>query len=93
MEVTFTVPDAAVGRVVAALEGLYPRPTNMNGTPLVSSGDWAKECIRLWVIRQVARHETKVAMAGVQIAEDPTVISVNGSTLDPLALKEILHAG
>jgi len=61
-DITFTVADAAIPRVVAAIKGLYPVPTDENGDPLFSDNAWAKEYTRRWWKQQVMRWEQKSDM-------------------------------
>ena len=55
--ITFTLSAAALTRVVDALKGLEPVPTDESGTPLFTDNGWAKEKVRRWIKAQVLRWE------------------------------------
>lgn len=71
--ITFTIADAALPRVVAAIKGLYPVPVDGAGDPLFSDNAWAKEKTRRWWKEQVLRYEqrTDVDTARDAVAEVP----------------------
>lgn len=71
--INFTIPDEKLPRVTAAMKGLYPVPMSNppepaegegreEPEPLFTDGQWAKEVVRRWIITQVKRHESRVAM-------------------------------
>lgn len=75
MDITFTVDNAKVDRVINAMEGLYPIPTDESGTPLFTPTQWAKESIRRWIRNQVARWEQRVAIKAVEFTPDDTLVT------------------
>lgn len=75
MQIIFTIPDEKVTRVVDAICGLFPIPTDTNGNPLFTPAQWAKEKIRRFIIDIVFRYEQKKAKdeAGNLITRDDTL--------------------
>jgi len=76
-EINFSVPADKLPRIMEAMEGVYPIPTDAEGVPLFTGGQWAKEAVRRFVIRTVLRWERKVAvdMAAETISEDNDLLS------------------
>ena len=74
-EVKLTIPDDKVQRVIAALTGLYPIPTDKEGEPLFSPVAWSKEALRRWLIGSVQRWETKVARDAVIVPAEDELVS------------------
>ena len=79
-EITFTIPNEHLPRIVAAMKGLYPVPTVDVGTPEdpdfqpeFTDGQWAKEATRRWIIKQVQRWETKLAQDAINIQPDEDI--------------------
>lgn len=66
-QITFTIREAAVPRVINAMKGLYP----------FTDGQWAKESVRRFIIKSVQRYESKEAIdtAKDSINTDDTLIS------------------
>jgi hypothetical protein len=75
VDVTITIPDAKVQRVVDAMKGLYPIPLDENGDPLFTDNQWSKEVLRRWIVAQVRRYEARVAMdeAAAAVQPDDTI--------------------
>jgi hypothetical protein len=79
--ITYTIADAKIGRVADALAGLYPIPLIQDPNdpeqriPQFTKNQWAKECIRRWVVRQAARWEQKVALDAVEYNEEDNLVS------------------
>ena len=81
-QITFTIPENKVQRVINAMKGLYPIPQINNGTEETpnwenefTDGQWAKESVRRLVIREVKRYETKKAYEQVAVELDDEIIS------------------
>jgi len=68
--ITFTINDSAIANVVDAMKGLYPIPYDTNGVPEFSDNAWAKECIRVWIKRQVSRWNDKSAIDSIKAYND-----------------------
>lgn len=75
--ITFTIDNGKIERIKAALKGLYPIPmTNTEPyIPLFTDSEWAKECVRRWIIRQVARYEQLQGQEAIVYSEDDTLIT------------------
>lgn len=73
--ITFTIPDAKLQRVVDAMKGLYPIPTDANQDPLFTDNQWAKEAVRRWIRDTVARYEQKTAMDAISFSPDDGIVS------------------
>jgi hypothetical protein len=67
MQITFTIPDAKLPRVVAAIKGLHPKPDGF------TDSQWAKEYLRRLVVRDVLAWEKQVADSA--ITPDDGIIS------------------
>lgn len=65
MDISFTVPTAKVSRVVAALNNLHAVPKDIAGKPFFTPNQWARECIRRWIISQVLTYEGTLAKTAV----------------------------
>lgn len=63
MQITFTIPDGKVARVTDAMTGLFPVPVGIDGQPLYTDGQWAKEKLRRIIINLVYRYESREAQA------------------------------
>ena len=66
MQITFTIPDNELPRIINAIKGLYPIPTTLDvitgeQAPQFTDTQWAKEFLRRWIIQQVKRWETHMA--------------------------------
>ena len=74
-EITFTIPNDKLPRIVNAMKALYTIPLDDNGDPLFTDGAWAKEMVRRWIIAQVQRYETRLAMdaAAANVQLDDTI--------------------
>lgn len=73
--VTLTIPDEQIERILSALEGLYPIPVDSEGIPLFTANQWGKESIRRWLITQVARWETKQVKEAAVVAEEDDLVT------------------
>lgn len=74
-QITFTIPDGKLPRVVDAMKGLYPIPLDGEGQPMFADGPWAKEVLRRWIVSQVQRWEIRKAMDAARqgVAPDDTI--------------------
>jgi len=74
--IQFTITDEKVQRVKNAIAGLYPIPLIEDPEnpgkfiPEFTKGQWAKEGVRRWLIRQVQRWET---VSAVETAKENVV--------------------
>lgn len=69
MQITFQVPAAQASRVVDAMSGLHPQ---VLPGPQYTPGQWAKECIRRWIVDRVTSWEQRQAADAV-IVDDGLV--------------------
>ena len=74
-QITFNIPADKIQRIVDAMKGLHDIPTDANGDPLFTDNEWAKECVRRFIKRTVARYEQKVARDAVAYDEDDDIAS------------------
>ena len=83
MQITFTVPDAQINRIIDTMKNLYAIP-QIPIDPLdpgkgfknqFTDAQWGKECIRRWVIEQVQKWEQQKAMSAVSVNQDDSIIS------------------
>lgn len=75
--ITITIPDAKVQRVLNAIEGLHPIPTDgITGTPLFTQGQWAREWLKRLLRKTVAQWETQEAQRAAAVPEDDTIVDV-----------------
>lgn len=70
MILTFNVPDDKVSRVVDAMNGLYECPETF------TKAQWAKECIRQFVMKVVSRWETICAQEEAKVSIDTSIITL-----------------
>jgi len=77
MQITFIISEEKVQRVVGAIKGLFPVPTDGDGNPLFTDGQWAKEKIRRSIIEIVHRYESKKAQEAAKtlVQEDDSLVS------------------
>ena len=70
-QITFTIADAKIDRIKNALAGLYPIPMtdDIPPVPQFTKTQWAKECVRRWIIKQVARWEQAEAQKNIAYNE------------------------
>ena len=82
LDVTITIPDAKKQRVIDAMKGLYAIPQINTGTvdnPAweneFTDGQWAKESVRRWIVKQVLRYERLAAKnsAAKGVVKDNTI--------------------
>lgn len=76
-QITFTIDNEKIVLIISAMNGLYPIPQINTGTeedPVweneFTNAAWAKECIRRWVIKQVARWIQGEAIKEITYSED-----------------------
>ena len=74
-DITFTIPNEKVPIIVDAMKGLYPIPVDENGDPEFTDNAWAKECIRRFIKRTVARYTQKSAIDAISYQEDDDIAS------------------
>lgn len=80
-QITFTIDNEKIERVKDALAGLYPIPNipdpanPFQGIPQFTKTQWAKECIRQWIVRQVARWEQSQAQKKIAYNEENDLVS------------------
>ena len=80
--IVFTIPNDKLDKIKDALKGLYPIPRINNGTeeepdmqPEFTDGQWAKECVRRWIVRQTARFEQREAVDAIAYSEEDNLIT------------------
>ena len=77
MQITFTIPDAKLQRIINAMKGLFPIPLDEKDAPLFTDGQWAKESLRRRIVEFVYQYELKearlITRAGVQ--KDDGIVS------------------
>lgn len=66
MQIVFTIPDEKVSRVLAAVVGLFPVPTDKDNVPLFTDAQWAKERLKRFIIDLVFQYERREAEALVE---------------------------
>lgn len=81
-QIVFNIPSDKLPRIIAAMVGFFPVPQVNTGTeeepvwePEFTNSQWAKESVRRWIVRQVQRWETRVAMNAVDISEEDDIVS------------------
>ena len=74
-QITFTIPDDKISRVIDAMKGVFEIPEDDNGEPLFTDVQWAKEKVRRWIINQVARWEHRVAVQNINIVKDDDLVT------------------
>lgn len=62
-QLTITVPDALVPRVVAALTWAYPNEVD---PATMTNAEIARRCLRRWIRDTVARYESRQVTAGAE---------------------------
>lgn len=83
MILQFTIPDVQAQRIINAMKNLYAIPhvlidlnnPSMGTKPLFTDAQWAKECVRRWLIEQVQIHEYQKAMEQVVVSKDDSIVS------------------
>lgn len=73
-QITLNIPNEKAPRLVAALKALYPVPVDEAGEPRFNDNQWARECVKRWLIQQVARYEQQEARAAIQYQEDEGLV-------------------
>jgi hypothetical protein len=64
--ISFNINDDKLPIIVEALCDLYPIPKNSSNQFLFTPNQWSKECIRRWIIKQVARYnQSKIISTAV----------------------------
>ena len=74
VQITFTIDDAKIPRIISAMKGMYPIPKDSNGNPLFTDEQWAKVAIRRWIVNQVALWEQQVAIEAIVFSPDNGLI-------------------
>ena len=78
MIITFTLPTETVDRVVAGLNYLYPQPEQFDGAgepiPPIPDPAWAREVVRRWIVKQVARAEAKQQYDNIDTQPDDSLV-------------------
>ena len=74
-QITLTIPNNKLLRVTNAIAGVYPIPTDNNGDPLFTDGQWAKEAVRRHIRDVVFRWERKEAIAALTIELDDSIVT------------------
>lgn len=72
MQIVFYVADENVQRIVDAINGLYPMPSESAGE--FTSAQWAKERIRRFIVDTVLRYEQSVALQTIVKDDDLATI-------------------
>ena len=77
MDIKFTVPDEKVSKITAAFKGLWAIPTNEDGSPKFTDGEWAKQCIKNFIVATVQRYEQMVAQkaAAESVQADTDIVT------------------
>lgn len=88
MQITFTIPDNKIQRIIDAMKGLYPisqisdpkwvDPKDGSQAPMVpefTDGQWAKESVRRWIRNQVARYEQKVVKDAIAFSPEDDIVT------------------
>lgn len=83
MQLTFTILDTQVQRIIDTMKNLYAIPKVPVDPADLSKGtknqftdaQWAKECIRRWVIGQIREWERCKAIAQVSVSVDDSIIT------------------
>ena len=75
MNITFTIPDAQLPRVIAAMKWRSQIPEDENGMPLFTDGQWAKESMRRYIISRVKRYESYLAQQAAEVPEDNSIVT------------------
>lgn len=82
MQIVFFIDDTKVQRVVAAINGLYPMPSELEET--MTPVQWAKEKIRRFMVAVVFRYEQKAATEqalGLIVQDDDLVTILTATPL------------
>jgi len=77
MQITFTISEEKVSRIINAMGGLFPIPLDEKGNPLFTESQWAKEKLRRLIIDLVHRYESRKAQneARALIEKDDSLVS------------------
>lgn len=73
--ISFTIENTKLPRILAAMKGLYPIPIDKDENPLFTDNQWAKEAVRRLVVRDVARWETFIAKEAATVKPDDSIIT------------------
>lgn len=80
-QIIFNIDNGKIQRIKDALAGLYPIPEIEDPEnpgefiPEFTKSQWAKECVRRWMIRQVARFEQKKNRDAVVYNEEDDLVT------------------
>ncbi len=79
MDITFTIPNEKISRLVAMLNDKFPQPNigidDENPEYEFTDSQWAKESIRLWLINQTRKFEETQEKDAVVVVKDNDLIS------------------
>ena len=79
--ISFTIDNGKIERIKDALAGLHTIPSIEDPEnpgqyiPEFTTTQWAKECTRRWIIKQVARYEQKIAKEAILYNEENDLIT------------------
>lgn len=79
-QIVFNIDNGKIERVKDAMAGLFPIPMIPDPEhpgeqiPQFTKTQWAKECVRLWIVKQVARYEQKKAQDAIVYNPDDSLI-------------------
>ena len=83
MQLTFTIPDTQAQRIIDTMKNLYAIP-QVPVDPIDPSkgmknqftdAQWAKECVRRWIVEQVQKWENQKEIVKVVVAKDDSIIN------------------
>lgn len=74
-EIKFTISDSNLLRVKEALNNLFPKPKNEDGSSPFTDEQWARECVRRFIIETVARNEQMKAQQAIKFNKDNDLLS------------------
>jgi hypothetical protein len=73
--ISFDIPDEKIDKVVDSLVNLFPIPLAEDKvTPLFTQNQWAKECVRRWIVTQVARWDQVKAQRLIPFNIDDSMV-------------------
>jgi len=77
VKVNIDVPNDKVQRVIDAMNRIYPIPKDIDDNPLFNETDWAKECVRRFIVRTVQRYETLKSQKENTVSQDDTIATLD----------------
>ncbi len=83
MQLTFTIPDTQAQRIIDTMKNLYaipqvpvdPADPGKGMKNQFTDAQWAKECVRRWIVEQVQKWENLKAAVQVIVTADNSIIS------------------